>query len=126
MMALNNFPSSRRALNYLGRRRRRRRLQNVAFVSRPPPHEEKKCVANFCCHNSCSRNASSPSSSHARKAITNECHAENTQCDQMARLFFDIGPYITMEIRPKAYQFTEDGIKFCKILLDLLEIAQRF
>ena len=62
---------------------------------------------------------------HAKRLRTSVI-AENTQCDQMARLFFDIGPYITMEIRPKAYQFTEDGIKFCQILLDLLEIAQRF
>ena len=44
MMALNNFPSSRRALNYLGRRRRRHRLQNVAFVSRPPPPTKRKNV----------------------------------------------------------------------------------
>ena len=30
--------------------------------------------------------------------------------------FFNIGPFITIEIRPKAFQFTKDGIKFCHIL----------
>ena len=39
------------------------------------------------------------------------------QCDQMTRLFFNMGPFITMEISPKAYQFTKDCIKFCQILI---------
>ena len=37
------------------------------------------------------------------------------QCDQMARLFFNNGPLIAMEIRPKAKQFAKDDLKFCKI-----------
>ena len=39
------------------------------------------------------------------------------QCDLMARFFFNIGPFIIMDIRPKAYQFTKDGVKFCQILI---------
>ena len=39
------------------------------------------------------------------------------QCDQMDRLLFNIGPFITMEICPKVYQFTKDVIKFCQILI---------
>ena len=35
------------------------------------------------------------------------------QCDQMARLFFNNGPLIAMEIRPKAKQFAKDDLKFC-------------
>ena len=39
------------------------------------------------------------------------------QCGNMARLFFNIGPFITMEVCPKAFQFTKDGLIFCHILI---------
>ena len=47
------------------------------------------------------------------------------QCDQIARLFFNIGPFITIGFHPKALKFTKDGINFCQILVKLVEIAQR-
>ena len=39
------------------------------------------------------------------------------QCDQMAKLFFNIGPFITMKICPKAQQFPKDGLKLYQILI---------
>ena len=35
----------------------------------------------------------------------------------MTILFFNTGPFKSMEICPKAYQFTKDGVTFCQILI---------